>query len=453
MAGFTGRATEAVDGAIKAAGTAVTLVIGLVGIMTLWLGLMRLAERAGLVSTLATILRPVLIRLFPDVPPAHPAMGSMVLNIAANMLGLNNAATPLGLRAMRDLESLNPRPGTATNAMCTFLAINTGSVQLLPISAIAILAAAGSVHPTAIVGTTLITTLCSSAAGLVVVKWLERWPCFQFSREDEPTQPKPPKSTDDAAVAIAATVPGVPTSKANNPADPDAANPATTDTHAATSPPLPWIRGSKILLWIFALLFIWFGYRLTGSSDMPEAPGWIRCINAISTLAIPFLLAFFPLYAALRRIPVYEEFIVGAREGFNTAVGIIPYLVAMLVAIGFFRGAGGIELLTRVMGPVLEAVHFPVELLPMALLRPLTGSGTYAALADLVQAHGPDSLVSRMGGTVFGSTETTFYVIAVYFGSVGIRRTRHAIWAGLTADLVGVIAAVIFCRLFFGNLS
>ncbi len=434
IAGFTGNMQGAVDGAVQSAQTAVTLVIGLVGIMTLWLGLMRLAEKAGLVATLAKGLRPLLRRLFPDVPTDHPAMGSMVLNIAANILGLNNAATPLGLRAMRDLETLNPRPGTASNAMCTFLAINTGSVQLIPVSAIALLAAAGSIHPTAIVGTTLVTTFCSSVVGLFTVKWLERWRCFQLPPLD-PSTPSVPSTT--------APPPQVPREKPN------------------------WVRGSSIILWAFLLAFLWFGLQIvffgaapvgsTESNALIEVENepqsisiWIRTIHAVSLLAIPFLLAFFPLYAALQRIPVYEEFVQGAKEGFQTAIGIIPYLVAMLVAIGFFRGAGGIELMTRGFQPLLEFLKFPVELLPMALLRPLTGSGTLAALADLIQTQGPDSLVSRMGGTLFGSTETTFYVIAVYFGSVGIHRTRHAIWAGLSADITGVVAAIVVCRVFFG---
>ena len=176
----------------------------------------------------------------------------------------------------------------------------------------------------------------------------------------------------------------------------------------------------------------------------------VRCINAVSLLAIPFLLSFFPLYAALRRIPVYEEFVEGAKEGFNVAVRIIPYLVAMLVAIGMFRGAGGIDLLAKMLKPELDLVHFPTELLPMALMRPLSGSGTLALFSDLVRQRGPDDLIVRMAGTIYGSTETTFYVIAVYFGAASVKRTRHAVPAGLIADAAGVIASVAVCRLVFG---
>jgi spore maturation protein B len=176
-------------------------------------------------------------------------------------------------------------------------------------------------------------------------------------------------------------------------------------------------------------------------------------VNAVSVLAMPFLLAFFPLYAALRGVAVYEEFVEGAKEGFGVAVRIIPYLVAILVAIGMFRGAGGIDLITRGLQPILDLVRFPAELVPMALMRPLSGSGTLAIFGDLVQQLGPDHLIVRMAGTIFGSTETTFYVIAVYFGSVGVQRTRHAVPAGLAADFTGIVASVIICRMVFGALQ
>ncbi|MFM8360091.1 MAG: nucleoside recognition domain-containing protein, partial [Verrucomicrobiota bacterium] len=408
LAGFTGRIPAAVDGALANAREAVTLALGLIGIMTFWLGLMRLAEKSGLVQILARWLRPALARVFPDVPPEHPAMGSMVLNIAANGLGLTNAATPLGLRAMRDLETLNRHPGTATNAMCTFLAINTGSVQLLPVSAIAVLAANGSREPTFIVGTTLLATTCSSAVALGMAKWLQGWRAFALP--------------EGASVSPGSAI------------GPDSGAPAAAPVPVETPPRL--VAWAPVALAGFGLAFAWFLYTVVIQSPAgdPGQPLWMRALNGLSLLAIPFLAGFFPLYAALARLPVYEEFIEGAREGFQTAVRIIPYLVAMLVAIGLFRGAGGIEALTRILGPALARIRFPPELLPMALLRPLTGSGTLAALGDLVKTHGPDSLLARAGATLFGSTETTFYVLAVYFGAVGIRRTRHAVWCGLAAD-------------------
>lgn len=423
VAGFQRKLKELIQGGVEGAETAITLSIGLIGIMSLWLGLMRLAEKAGLVQALARWLRPVLRRLFPDVPTDHPAMGSMVMNIAANMLGLNNAATPLGLRAMKDLDSLNRVPGTATNAMCTFLAINTSSVQIIPMTAVAVLAASGSSNPSAIIGTAFLATLCSTAVGIATVKWIERWPMFRLPESAGPpqaaavpdAQPQPPVSSEPVA-------------------------------------PLPvW---GIAALGVFAACFGWFFLALAvptlaGINPPPGEATFVRVVNAVSLLAVPFLVSFFPLYAALRRVPVYEEFVEGAKEGFQVAIRIMPFLVAMLVAIGMFRAAGGIRLITEALRPALEAVGFPPDLLPMALMRPLSGSGTFAIFSDLVKQFGPDHLISRTAATVFGSTETTFYVIAVYFGSVAVKRTRHAVPAGLLADLAGVIASVLICQAVF----
>jgi spore maturation protein B len=189
--------------------------------------------------------------------------------------------------------------------------------------------------------------------------------------------------------------------------------------------------------------------RLSPFAELAKQNGFLRTVNSVSMLSIPFLLSFFPLYAALRRVKVYEEFVEGAKDGFKTSVMIIPYLVAILVAIGMFRAAGGIEMITAVTKPLLDAIHFPVELMPLCLVRPLSGSGSQGLFADLVKEFGPDSMLARMGGTIFGSTETTFYVIAVYFGAVSVKRTRHAVPAGLIADGVGMIASVIVCRMMF----
>jgi len=423
IGGASGRLKDVADGAIKGAETSVTIALGLIGVMTVWLGIMRLAERSGFVSLIARTLRPLLRWLFPDVPADHPAMGSMVMNIAANMLGLVNAATPLGLRAMRDLEKLNRHPGTATNAMCTFLAINTGSVQLIPITAIAVLAAAGSKAPYAIVGTSLVATFFSSAAGLIAVKTLEKFTAFR-------------PGTGPAVGGV---------EKADSPE---------VTIQSELKPLSSW---RKIVLLAFLIFFAgavaWAAWpEIFGAALTPEQQaqsGSIRLVNAISIAAIPFLLALFPLYAGLKDLKVYEEFVEGGKEGFAVAIKIIPYLVAMLLAISMFRGAGGIELLTRAVRPILDLLRFPPELLPMALMRPLSGSGSLAIFSDLVKQLGPDNLITRMAGTIYGSTETTFYVVAVYFGAVGIHRTRHAIPAGLIADLAGIIAAVIVCRMVF----
>jgi spore maturation protein SpmA len=436
LGGLQGRMREVVDGAIGGAQTAVTLAIGLIGVMALWLGAMHLAEKAGLIRVLARMLQPILCRLFPEVPVDHPAMGSMVMNIAANMLGLTNAATPLGLRAMRDLETLNRVPGTASNAMCTFLAINTSSVQLIPITAVAVLAAAGAAEPSAIIGTAFLATLCSTIAGLSAVKTLERLPFYRLRTPAQPDsfateRPILPQATD---------------------------TPSTPHGTISTGPALPALSNrSRLILALFFAAFAWFFLAMTipgrfGLADLAlEDPTFaVRTVKALSLLAIPFLIALFPLYAALRHVQVYEEFVEGAKEGFQIGIRIIPFLVAMLVAIGMFRGGGGIDLLSEALGPMLERIQFPTELLPMALVRPLTGSGTLALFSDLAIIHGPDSLIARTAGTLFGSTETTFYVLALYFGSVGVRKTRHAVPAGLIADATGVIAAVVICRIAFG---
>jgi spore maturation protein SpmA len=447
IGGWNDRLKDVTEGAFDGAKTAVTIALGLIGIMALWLGVMRLAERAGLVQRIARGLRPIMRRLFPDVPPEHPAMGSMVMNMSANMLGLGNAATPLGLRAMRDLESLNPRPGVATNAMCTFLAINTSSVQLIPATAIAILVASGSTRPTAIVGTALLATLCAASVAIISVKLLEKLPTFRISPSNVSTLEH--------------------TAKLPNPVGRDSVEPAnsagTTDPDYSGSVALqePVKRLSMwglIALSALVVLFIVLLVRMVAPTlfGVPVAPNtaaqnvFVRSVNALSILAIPFLLSFFPLYAAARGVKVYDEFVEGAKEGFGVILKIIPFLVTMLVAIGMFKGAGGIDLLSRLLSPILTPLHFPTDLLPLALMRPLSGSGTLALLTDIVHRLGPDNIVSLTAATIYGSTETTFYVAAVYFGAVGIKQTRHAIPAGLLADLTGVVASVIICRAVLG---
>jgi len=417
MGGASGELKEVTTAAFDACKTAVmTIALPLAGIMALWLGLMKLAEKSGLVNILARALRPVLTWLFPDVPANHPAMGAIVMNTAANMLGLANAATPLGLRAMQDLEKLNPRPGTATNAMCTFLALNTSSVQLIPATTVAILAAAGAQNPTQIIGTAFVATSCSTLVGIVAVKFFEKLPMFALP----PAEKKLEEFEPDASVERLT--------------------------------PMAW-WGTLILL-TFAAAFVYFGWQFSLQPAQVAQSPVVRMVDSISYLAIPFLLGFFPLYAALRQVKVYEEFVEGAREGFDVAVRIIPYLVAIIAAVAMFRAAGGIDLITQALGPMLAAIHFPPDLLPLSLMRPLSGSGANGLFAELIRPdgpHGPDSLIAQMGATVMGSTETTFYVIAVYFGSVAIRRTRHAVPAGLCADLAGITASVIICNLVFGS--
>jgi spore maturation protein SpmA len=428
LGGATGHLKEVTEGAFNMAETAVMKVaLPLVGIMALWLGIMRLAEKSGMVRILARALRPVMVWLFPDVPAEHPAMGSMLMNMAANMLGLSNAATPLGIRAMEDLETLNLRPGTATNAMCTFLAINTSSIQLIPVTAVGILAVNNSSNPFAIIGTSFTATVVAFIAAIIAVKTLEKLPMFTL-----------PPVTPEEAKAKAEQV---------KKADERKGEPV------VTKPLPPWGAALLAIYFIaFAGLFIaWLAFGFKG---LPFDPArdilWVRVSNCISALSIPLLLSFFPLYASLRGIKVYEEFVEGAKEGFQVIIRIIPNLVAILVAIGMFRGAGAIDRLTDWLRPAMNVVHFPPELLPMALIRPLSGSGSLGVFTDIVLKYGPNHILSRTAGTIFGSTETTFYVLAVYFGAVGIKRTRHAVPAGLMADAVAIIASVYICKMVFG---
>lgn len=437
MGAITGQFAEVTTAAFEACKTAVmTLALPLAGVMALWLGIMRIAEKSGLVTILARALRPVMRWLFPEVPANHPAMGSMVMNMAANMLGLANAATPLGLRAMQDLEKLNPRPGTATNAMCTFLAINTSSIQLIPATAVAILAAAGAASPTAIIGTTFFATVISTAAAIVIVKTLEKLPFFAV-----PKAPAPVQAENTAGETPAETVAPL--------------------TGTALVMLMAALLSFAVLFVLMAFLpnhfealanavrdFLAIGLKPFAFPAEWMGKHWLaRTVDTVSLLAIPFILTMFPLYAFVRKVAVYEEFIEGAKEGFQVAIRIIPYLVAILAAIGMFRAAGGIDLFARLLSPVFQPLRFPPELFPLVLMRPLSGSGSNGIFAELVKTHGPDSFIAQLGATILGSSETTFYVLAVYFGSVAVRRTRHAVAAGLLADLVGVIAAVIICNI------
>lgn len=420
LGAITGRLAELGPAAFEAAKNAVmNLALPLGGLMALWLGFMRLAEKAGLIQALAGVLRPVLTRLFPDVPVRHPAMGSMVMNMAANMLGLSNAATPLGLRAMQDLEKINPHPGTASNAMCTFLAINTSSVQLIPATAVAILATAGSTQPTAIIGSAFLATLASTAAGLITVKALEKWPHYRL--------PAPaPERTAELEAELRSEEEELAAARTNRLSLP-----------------------RRLLLVLFFCGLAWAAGPLFQAAIARGTSGIAALIETLSILAVPALFAFFPLFALLKGVPVYEEFVEGAKEGIQVALRIIPFLVAILAAIAIFRAAGGVELFAGILAPVLAWAGVPVDVLPLMMVRPLSGSGALAIFSEIAQTHGGDSFVARLAGTILGSTETTFYVLAVYFGSVAVRRTRHAVPAGLTADFFGMAASIIVCHWLF----
>lgn len=401
---------------IEDAGSAVTLALGLTGVMTLFLGLMKVAEAGGLLAIIARLLRPLMHRLFPDVPAGHPAMGAMIMNISANVLGLGNAATPFGIRAMQHLDALNATRGTATNAMVLFLAINTSSVTLLPTGVIALRAAAGSHDPAGILPTTLFATICATAVAIVLAKL-----CAGWSRASAPPglrsaaqiQPAPPAADASGVVSDANDV----------------------DAAVGEMPGYPaWASGLALAAVVSIVpLTILYGR---------EVAPWI----------IPGLVVGLTLFGAARGVAVYETLVEGARDGFQVAVRIIPYLVAILVAVGMLRASRALDLVIQPLGVLTAPFGLPAEGLLMGLLRSLSGSGAYAYLASLLNdpAIGPDSYTGYLASTIQGSTETTFYVLAVYFGAVGVRRMRHAVLVGLAADAAGIASSVVICTLLHG---
>jgi spore maturation protein SpmA len=466
VAVFTGKLDAVGQGGLNAAKSAVMdLALPLVGVMALWLGLMRLAEKSGLIQRLGRLIRPVMLRLFPDVPSDHPAIGAMMMNISANMLGVSNAATPLGLKAMTELNRLNSKPGVATNAMCTFLAINTASIQLIPATAINLLAINGSKNPSAIVGSTLLSTGFATICAIITVKLLERVGPFRWENQPATENPEgnPVQSTtEEEPPEVAPTQSSQKTGPvwpqpdvASRPARRSLLEPKQQDgAGSLRRRGEVWARWALlILLLIFAGAFVSKAFPyFFGAAPWPPnlLSGVVLALKALSPIAVPLVLTFFPLYAFGRGVPIYSEFIEGAKEGFQTALRIIPYLVAMLVAIAVFRESGALKFLQLLLGPIFAVLQIPNEMLPMVLMRPLSGSGSLAVLSDMIKQFGPDSLLTYTAATIYGSAETTFYVIAVYFGSVGITRIRHAIFAGLLADLAGAVAAVFVCRLLFG---
>jgi spore maturation protein SpmA len=394
---------EVTNSTLEYAKISVNIALGLIGIMALWLGVMKIAEEAGLIAIIANWLRPITKRLFPDVPSDHPAMGSMIMNISANMLGLGNAATPFGLKAMEDLDKLNPNKGTATNAMVTFLAINTAGMTLIPATAIAVRAAAGSSDPAIIIGTSLFGAFCATVIGVSAAKILEKFPLQQGSLSGLVKKNK---------------------------------------------------KGILIFAGSFAvallLILTGLGKLIVSTFAFINLEILKSVIEIVSTVAIPLLIFIFVGFGVYKKVKIYEQFIEGAKEGFNIAVRIIPYLVAILVAIGIFRAGGAMDWLIKGLEPITNFIGMPAEALPMALMRPLSGSGSLGVMTEIISVHGPDSFIGILVSTFFGSTETTFYVLAVYFGAVNIKKTRHAIAAGLLADVAGILGALFIVKLLFG---
>ncbi|HVN57488.1 MAG TPA: nucleoside recognition domain-containing protein [Bacteroidales bacterium] len=360
--------------------------LGLTGALTLWMGLLKVGEKGGIVSILGKLMGPFFRRIFPELPAGHPAYGSITLNIAANMLGLDNAATPMGLKAMKELQDVNPDKEKASNAQIMFLVINAAGLTIIPVSIMVYRAQLGAANPADIFIPILLSTFCASLTGLVSVALIQKINLF------------------DKVI-------------------------------------LAYLGG---LTAIVAGIIIYF-------SGLPKDQ-----ITAISTLAANFILVTiiitFIVLGLVRKVNVFDTFIEGAREGFNTAIRIIPFLVAILVAIGIFRASGAMDFVVTALARFFALLGIDTSFtkaLPVALMKPLSGSGARGLMIDAMKTYGPDSFVGRLSCTMQGTTDTTFYIIAVYFGSVGIKNTRYAIGCGLLADLAGFIAAIVIAYLFF----
>lgn len=397
---------------VDAAKMSVNLAIGLVGIMALFLGLVKVAEDGGLMTVLAKLIRPLTVRLFPEIPADHPAMGAIILNLSANAMGLANAATPFGIRAMQQLDSLNKHKGTATNSMVLFLAINTSNVSLLPTGVIGIRAALGSSSPAAIIPTTLVATLFSTTVGILAAKLYQR-----FAKTAESVTPADEVVDLDALATQGAEAQAA---QDDDPVDTSEAYPA-------------WVSVLVVLT-----LLIWLPLTVVYGKQ-------------ISPWMLPGIAAGLLFYGWVKGVRVYESFVTGAKDGWNVAVMIIPYLVGILVGVGMFRSSGALDAIIFVLDPFTSALGLPAEALPMALLRPLSGSGALGIMTGIMSDPevGPDSYTGYLVSTMMGSTETTFYVLAVYFGAVGIKRIRHAMAAALTADVAGVVGAVGATTMYF----
>ena len=367
--------------------TAFEISLGLTGVLSLWLGIMKIGEKGGVVNVVARVLSPVFTRLFPDIPRGHPVTGSIFMNVAANMLGLDNAATPLGLKAMEQLQELNPKKDTATNPMIMFLVLNTSGLTLIPVSIMVYRAQMGAAQPTDIFVPILLATFFSTLAGIIVTSLYQR-------------------------------------------------------IHLINRTMLLTLGGMCAVV----AAIIW-GFSQMDKSQMNVVSTSVANI-LLMTIIVVFILA-----GMRHRINVYDAFIEGAKDGFTTAVRIIPYLVAILVGIGVFRASGAMDMLIDGIKWIVATLGGNTDFvgaLPTALMKPLSGSGARGMMVDAMTTYGADSFVGRLSCIFQGSTDTTFYILAVYFGSVGVRYTRHAVACGLLADLAGVVAAIAICYMFFG---
>jgi spore maturation protein SpmA len=413
VAAYSGRMDAITRTSFEAAKNAVTLAIALIGAMALWLGIMKVAENAGLMAMICRAIRPLMVRLFPDIPGDHPAMSAMIMNIGANLLGLGNAATPMGIKAMAELDKLNAEKGRATNAMCLFLAINTSHISL-PIGVIAVRAAAGASSPGSILIPTLVATTCATITGIVTAKLFAR-------RSPDPRRPVLQEKISETEIK-------------------------TTDANAMEEFFKPGPVGKTIAVALIIAVLAAVPYHFISAKHWPVFNGDLL-VKGTDWL-IPLLMGGFLLFGYFRGVKVYEALTDGAKEGFNVAVRILPFLVAIFVAIGMFRESGALDLFVKLVSPLTSRIGFPPEALPVAFLRPLSGTGSFAVMSEIIN-HAPNSFASFLVSTLQGSTETTFYVLAVYFGSVGIRKTRYALTVGLIADAMGIAASLVIAHLMF----
>lgn len=440
-----------IPAALDMAKTAVmSIALPLAGMMMFWLGTMRLMEKAGLLDALARWMAPVMRRLFPEVPSGHPAMSAMIMNLAANMLGLGNSATPLGLKAMGHLQELNPQKQSASNSMVTFLALNTAAFTLVPMTVINYLSAAGVPGAYRVIVPTILATACTTVTAILVAKALQRLPWFAVEADaggGEEGRTAGEESHADATMAIAGrrrVMLGVLLALFAAVCVLELAGPGMREQilHATGIDQVVNAAAARKATSTAAAV-------VAPSTSTTSGTDWRRLMDSASSLVIPALLVLSLGVALARRVKVYEEFVEGAKEGFGVATRIMPFLVAMFAALAIFRTSGALLLLEYVLGPVLRFIHFPVELLPMALMRPLSGSGSLGVLNEILVRPDASEFLKFTAAIMFGSTETTFYVLAVYFGSVGVRRIRHAFVAGLTADVAGMLVSVLIGRLMF----
>ncbi|WP_418358753.1 MULTISPECIES: nucleoside recognition domain-containing protein [Shewanella] len=387
LAGNTEVLSDSVTALFASAKLAADISLGLIGVLALWMGLMQVGEKAGVVGLFARLFEPLLSRLMPEVPRGHVAYGSISMNLTANILGLDNAATPLGIKAMHDLQSLNPIKTVATNAQILFLVLNTSSVTLVPVTVFLYRAQQGAEHPADVFLPILLATSASTLVGLLVVAIIQKIPLF-----------------NSVILAYAGLV-----------------------------------MGSLMAL---------VAYLLTLSADAIGSMSMVLGNGILLLLIFSFILA-----AGYRKVAVFDEFVEGAKQGFNQAITLIPYLIAMLLAIAVLRASGALEYVLQMLATLISGLGWDtrfIDAMPTALMKPFSGSGARAMMLETMDHHGVDSFAGRLAAILQGSTETTFYVLAVYFGSVGIRNGRHALSCGLTADVAGIAAAIGVCYWFYG---